>query len=159
MNANSGAAARCASSTNSSPKKDGKSHKGRKWWNENNDDSIRGINIYWQLQILFFSSGSSQNSNDWQAKKQCSAKSQEMNRYFRSVLNKQNFKDLEEAKTACKKGCDSDEACKFAALTNVPSSATCKFYDDKANTCIFETVTHADANNHQVYVKSNANQI
>ena len=30
MNANSGAAAKCASSTNSSPKKDGKSHKGRK---------------------------------------------------------------------------------------------------------------------------------
>ena len=82
-----------------------------------------------------------------------------MNRYFRSVLNKQNFKDLEEAKTACKKGCDSDEACKFAALTNVPSSATCKFYDDKANTCIFETVTHADANNHHVYVKSIANQL
>ena len=82
-----------------------------------------------------------------------------MNKYFRSVLNKQNFKDLDEAKTACKKGCDSDEACKFAALTNVPSSATCKFYDDKANTCIFETVTHADANNHQVYVKSNANQL
>ena len=30
MNANSGAAAKCASSTNSSPKKDGKSHKGKK---------------------------------------------------------------------------------------------------------------------------------
>ena len=82
-----------------------------------------------------------------------------MNSYFRTVLKKQNFKDLEEAKTACKKGCDSDEACKFAALTNVPSSATCKFYDDKTNTCIFETVTHADANNHHVYVKSNANQL
>ena len=108
---------------------------------------------------MFFSSGSSQNSNDWQAKKQCSAKSRDMNSYFRTVLKKQNFKDLEEAKTACKKGCDSDEACKFAALTNVPSSATCKFYDDKGNTCIFETVTHADANNHHVYVKSNANQL
>ena len=39
MNANSGAAAKCASSTNSSPKKDGKSHKGKKWWYENNNDS------------------------------------------------------------------------------------------------------------------------
>ena len=108
---------------------------------------------------MFFSSGSSQSSNDWQAKKRCNVKDQEINSYFQQGLSKQSFKDLEEAKTACKKGCDSDEACKFAALNYLPSAATCKFYDDKANTCIFETVTHANANNHHVYVKSNANPL
>ena len=112
------------------------------------------------MQTLHLFPGQSQNSNDWQAGKNCGTYP-----HYTKVFTDTLKKDLEEAKKDCKGGCDLDGGCINAVLIYPASTrkATCALHHAKGpNSCnegVPQTVTSAAAADHHVFTKSNKIQL
>ena len=112
------------------------------------------------MQTLHLSPWQSQNSNDWQAGKNCGTYPD-----YKKVFTTTLKKDLAEAKKDCKGGCDSDGGCINAVLIYLASTrkATCALHHatgpNSCNDRVPLTVTGAAAADHHVYTKGNKIQL
>ena len=106
------------------------------------------------------SPGQSENSNDWQAGKNCGIYPD-----YKKVFTATLKKDLAEAKKDCKGGCDSDGGCNNAVLIYPVSTriATCALHYAKGpkscNEGVPQTLTSAAAADHHVYTKSTKHKL